>query len=55
MVTPSNTRICESAEVTSTSEGFPGANYNHRNVFFYFIKYKSITTYIDASPVSMCF
>jgi hypothetical protein len=26
MVTPSKTRICESAEVTSTSEGFPGAN-----------------------------
>jgi hypothetical protein len=28
MVTPSSTRICESAEVTSTSEGFPGANCN---------------------------
>jgi hypothetical protein len=29
MVTPSKTRIWESADVTSTSAGFPGANCMH--------------------------
>jgi hypothetical protein len=28
---PLNTRICESADVTSISDGFPGANYTTHN------------------------
>lgn len=31
---PLNTRICESADVTKISDGFPGANYTINAKFF---------------------